>query len=236
MPTRGEGDPTQAFADSLAAGGWAADAEFPVLLSQTELLSDSTEAYIDGSAIENVFLVGGTAALSEQVQTDLEALGVTVTRIEGPTRFDTAVAIARERGFETLCRRADHDPGRGAGPQRLGVRFPGRGPGRPRERADRAGQRRDAAAGHDRLPRPPEAGQGGTESESECAPGVIPLPDNPLNGACASESGSPGPTPTGGVGDEAVLVCGAYVTEAACDAAADELGIEPAGSPSASGT
>ena len=239
----GEGDPTQAFADSLAAGGWAADAELPVLLTQTELLSDSTEAYLDSSAIQNVFLVGGTAALSEQVQTDLEALGVTVTRISGPTRFDTAVEIASERGFESSADTQTTILVEGQDPNAWASGFPAAA------LADGANAPIVLANG-ETLPQATidflvsdAARQGGSESESEgCEPGVIPidppipLPDNPLIGACESESGSPGATPTGGAGDEAVLACGAYVTEAACDAAADELGIAPAGSPSASDT
>ena len=44
---------------------------------------------------ERVYLAGGTAALSDTVAQQVTDLGYTVQRLAGPTRFDTAVAIAR---------------------------------------------------------------------------------------------------------------------------------------------
>ncbi|HUG85691.1 MAG TPA: CHRD domain-containing protein [Euzebya sp.] len=85
----GAGDPTQAFADSLTVGGLAARELLPVLLSQTDRLSDTTRAYLEQSAIETVYIVGGVAALSEQVQVDLEALGIEPARVAGANRFAT---------------------------------------------------------------------------------------------------------------------------------------------------
>lgn len=90
------GDPTQGFADSLSVGGAAAREGIPVLLSQTDRLSDSTQAYLQTSAITTVYVVGGVAALSEQVATDLAALQIEVVRLEGPTRFDTSLAVLLE--------------------------------------------------------------------------------------------------------------------------------------------
>lgn len=94
-------DETQAFADSLAAGGWAADDGFPVLLTQTEVLTGNTRDYLEESPINQVFIVGGEAAISQTVEQQVEDLGITVERVEGPTRFDTAVAIAEARGFDS---------------------------------------------------------------------------------------------------------------------------------------
>jgi hypothetical protein len=89
----GSTDPTQAFADSLVVGGLAARELAPVLLSQTDRLSDSTRAHIEASDIEVVYVVGGVAALSEQVQVDLEAIGVEARRIAGDSRFTTATEL-----------------------------------------------------------------------------------------------------------------------------------------------
>ena len=93
-------DPTQGFADALAAGAWAADQGWPVLLSETARLSTATRDALAGSAVDRVVLVGGTSALSAQVADDLEALGLDVDRVAGPTRFGTAAAIATARGFD----------------------------------------------------------------------------------------------------------------------------------------
>ncbi|WP_370326765.1 cell wall-binding repeat-containing protein [Euzebya sp.] len=93
-----DGDDTQAFADSLAAGAWAAERGWPLLFTQTEVLSTSTREYLAGSAIETVYVVGGTAAISDAVITQLTELGITVERVAGDSRFDTALAIAAQRG------------------------------------------------------------------------------------------------------------------------------------------
>ena len=93
------GDDTQAFADTLAAGGWAAATGQPILLSQTEVLSTTTDTYLDGSSsLTLVRLIGGQAALSQAVVDRLGGLGVASSRTAGATRFATAVAIATARG------------------------------------------------------------------------------------------------------------------------------------------
>lgn len=96
-------DPSQAFADSLAAGAWAARDLQPILLTQTEALSAATAAYITEKRIAKVFIVGGTAAVSDAVKAQVEALGAQVTRVSGPTRFDTAIEIAKQRGMTTAA-------------------------------------------------------------------------------------------------------------------------------------
>ena len=93
-------DPTQAFADSLAVGGWAADDGRSVLLTETAQLSGSTEAWLESSAGSSSTLVGGVAALAEAVADAVRGLGLGVDRVAGATRFETAVEVARARGFE----------------------------------------------------------------------------------------------------------------------------------------
>lgn len=93
-----EGNPTSGFADTLAAGGWAAATGWPVLLTQSDVLTTSTREYLASSAITTVNIVGGTAAVGEAVATALRDMGMTVNRVAGPDRAATAVAIADARG------------------------------------------------------------------------------------------------------------------------------------------
>lgn len=98
------------FADSLSAravGGPASGAtnapptpdvdgagvSAPVLLTKPDVLPDVTAAALEGFAGAEIVVVGGTAAVSAEVQTELEAYGE-VTRIGGETRYDTSAAIA----------------------------------------------------------------------------------------------------------------------------------------------
>jgi len=97
----GAEDQTQAFADSLAAGAWSAESGRPIVLTESAKLSDATAAYLKEKQVKQVYIVGGETAVSSAAAAQATALGATVTRVSGPTRFDTAVAIAKARGVES---------------------------------------------------------------------------------------------------------------------------------------
>ncbi len=96
-------DPSQAFADSLAVGGWSADTGWPVLLSDSTALSTATAEYLAGSAVTRVEIVGGTAAIGAGVEQALRDMGMQVERTAGTNRFDTAVEIADKRGASSAA-------------------------------------------------------------------------------------------------------------------------------------
>ena len=84
----------EVFADAMVAGGFSARGEHPVLLTAGDALDASVRSYVADSGAEHAVVMGGTAAVSHAVQDDLEALGVSVTRLGGKTRLHTAVAVA----------------------------------------------------------------------------------------------------------------------------------------------
>lgn len=90
---RANGPGTAAFADALGAGAVAAGTGKPVLFSDTASLSGATKAYIQSHPISSVDIIGGTAALSDQVAKDLGALNVETNRTAGVDRFQTASAV-----------------------------------------------------------------------------------------------------------------------------------------------
>ncbi len=80
-----------AFADSVTAGGWAAATGSPLLLTGSDRLHPAVVAFLtDHPAVQPV-LLGGTAALSDDVQ---RQAGPDAIRVAGPTRDTTATAIA----------------------------------------------------------------------------------------------------------------------------------------------
>lgn len=91
------GSDSAAFADSLAAGGWAAEAGYGVLLTQTDTLTESVAEFLEGDDIDSVIIVGGTEAVSDEVEDAVEQLGLDVERVGGSNRAATAVAIADRR-------------------------------------------------------------------------------------------------------------------------------------------
>ena len=84
----------EVFADALVAGPFAARGIHPVLLSAPDELPAGVATYLDTSGIDHVVVMGGEAALSADVETAVKGLGVSVTRIAGGTRYDTAVKAA----------------------------------------------------------------------------------------------------------------------------------------------
>lgn len=88
------------FADSVAATPLAFKQEAPVLISPKESLNKSTEDEIVRVLPKGgvVYILGGTAALSDDVSRRLIELGYTVKRLGGANRFETAKKIAEELG------------------------------------------------------------------------------------------------------------------------------------------
>lgn len=85
------------FADAVAVSPFAYNAKIPILLVRSASVTARTSAAVGSLPIGTGVIAGGTAAVSATVQARLTALGVVTTREDGPTRFETAVAVA-ERG------------------------------------------------------------------------------------------------------------------------------------------
>ena len=105
-----------AYPDALAGTPLAVHLDSPLLLSATEALSAITAAEIDRLGASEAVLLGGPAALSDQVAADLQGMGLSVRRVAGGDRYATAAAVAAElpasgRAFLTEGEHAD--PARG---------------------------------------------------------------------------------------------------------------------------
>ena len=98
---RADGPGTAAFVDALGAGALGVSMDAPVLLTATDGLSPATAAWLEASTLTDVVVAGGESAVSAVVEADLRALGLGVTRAGGPTRFETAVELARAAGHES---------------------------------------------------------------------------------------------------------------------------------------
>lgn len=84
----------EVFADALVAGPLSARAGLPVLLTSQAELHDGVAAYLQSAAIERVVLMGGTAALSHEVENAIGELDIAIDRMAGATRFETATSAA----------------------------------------------------------------------------------------------------------------------------------------------
>jgi putative cell wall-binding protein len=84
------------FADALAGGPVAYDGGFPLLLTQPNELPAATATALADLGIEQVVILGGTAAVSDDVETELEGIvGADAIRVAGLNRFGTAAEVSQ---------------------------------------------------------------------------------------------------------------------------------------------
>lgn len=94
-------DPARGWPDAVAVAGLAASESAPLLLTEATRLPPETATAITDGGITSVTVVGGTAAVSAEVEQQLRDLGAVVDRVSGPDRYETSVAVAeraRQRG------------------------------------------------------------------------------------------------------------------------------------------
>ncbi len=84
------------YADALAGVPFASWFDAPILLTRGNALPDSTLREIERLEAGKVIILGGTSAVSAEVEKKLKQKSLVVERIGGKNRFDTAVQIAEE--------------------------------------------------------------------------------------------------------------------------------------------
>jgi putative cell wall-binding protein len=83
------------FPDAMAASAMAYNEHLPVLLTETDSLAPEAESAIVNLGIQQVIVMGGPLAISNNVVTQLMGLGVSTFRIAGIDATDTAQLLAQ---------------------------------------------------------------------------------------------------------------------------------------------
>ncbi|MBT2581554.1 S8 family serine peptidase [Planococcus sp. ISL-109] len=83
------------FPDALAGGPLAYGEGAPILLTKGDSLHPATAAEIRRLKAKNAILLGSTGALSANVEAQIKAIGLSITRIGGKSRYETAAMIAK---------------------------------------------------------------------------------------------------------------------------------------------
>ena len=81
----------QNFPDALAASSLAGAMGCPILLTAPNHLSNETRAQLQALNATNVIIMGGPAAISEQCEAEINAMGLSSGRIQGVDRYETSV-------------------------------------------------------------------------------------------------------------------------------------------------
>lgn len=82
------------FADTLSIGSYAAQKGIPILMTDSNALAGETKAALIEFGIKEVEVIGDYSVVSQQVEDELKAMGITVARTYGSSRFGTSIEVA----------------------------------------------------------------------------------------------------------------------------------------------
>lgn len=83
------------FPDTLAITPFSAKNTMPILFSEKDKLRSDTQSALAAWGVKNVMIAGGTGVISPGVESELKSMGITVTRLAGEDRYETALAIVK---------------------------------------------------------------------------------------------------------------------------------------------
>ncbi|ARW40759.1 N-acetylmuramoyl-L-alanine amidase [Bacillus amyloliquefaciens] len=84
------------YADAISAAPMAYQKNAPLLYTNKDNLSAETKTRLKELKTKTVIIVGGTPAVSANTANQIKALGISVKRISGSNRYDTAAKVAME--------------------------------------------------------------------------------------------------------------------------------------------
>ncbi|HGM3508126.1 TPA: cell wall-binding repeat-containing protein [Clostridioides difficile] len=88
------------IADALSATPFAKAKDAPILLTQSNKLDSRTKAELKRLGVKNVYLIGGSIALSSEIEKQLNAENINFERISGNSRYDTSLKLAERLNKE----------------------------------------------------------------------------------------------------------------------------------------
>ena len=93
--------------DALNVGPYAARLKAPVLLTGTNEIDEKTLDEIKRLKATEAIIIGGVNAVSEDVENKLKSKGLTITRIFGNDRYETALNVA-QKAIDSRVLRSDN--------------------------------------------------------------------------------------------------------------------------------
>ena len=84
------------YPDALSAAPLAKKYDAPILLTNGNNLPAITKETLINLQVKNVFIVGGTGVIPSSIDAELQSMKITVTRIAGQDRYDTAIKVAQQ--------------------------------------------------------------------------------------------------------------------------------------------
>ena len=89
---------SSAIVDALSATPFAKMKNAPILLTEKDKLNSETRKEIIRLGAKNVYVIGGSGVVSENVISQLKAMNLNIDRISGDDRYSTSLEIAKRLG------------------------------------------------------------------------------------------------------------------------------------------
>lgn len=86
------------YADALCAIPLAQKYDCPIILTESNNLNITSKDEIQRLCTKNVLIIGGTDAISQNIEDIIKSMGIEATRIFGNNRYETSLEIAKHIG------------------------------------------------------------------------------------------------------------------------------------------
>lgn len=87
----------EGFADALVGGTLATQINAPILLVKNDFIPSTVVNELKRLNVEKIFLLGGVGTVTPKAEGYIENLGISVERLAGANRYETALAISEKR-------------------------------------------------------------------------------------------------------------------------------------------
>ena len=83
------------YPDALSSAPFAKKYDAPILLTNGDNLPAVTKKTLIKLQVKNVFIIGGTSVIPLSTEAELQSLNISVTRLAGQDRYETAIKVAQ---------------------------------------------------------------------------------------------------------------------------------------------
>lgn len=84
------------FPDALAASSLVGALDCPLITTENEALTSNAKDQLERLGVKNVYILGDNKTITDGVEKEIEALGISTDRLSGYDRVGTALAIAEK--------------------------------------------------------------------------------------------------------------------------------------------
>lgn len=86
----------EGYADAISSAVLAKQLKGPVLLTESGVLNSNAKAALDKLKPKKIYIIGGSASISQKIRDDLKSEGYNLIELGGKNRYETNLAVANQ--------------------------------------------------------------------------------------------------------------------------------------------